>query len=341
MNLWLIFLTGLTTGGLSCLAVQGGFLASIIANYNSAPSAHAKYFWLPVSMFLIAKLISHTVLGFFLGLLGSTLTLSLQMQLFFQAFTALFMFATAMNLLNAHPIFRYVAFQPPKFITKHIRSLSKDDSVFAPFVLGLFTVFIPCGVTQAMEVNAIAVGNPIQSALLMFAFVLGTAPLFSIIGVAMAKLSEGLTQKFLTFSALALIGMALFSFNGVLEVVSFPLSGSRIREGWISFWTPDPIKARRANQIQIVNGSQQVTIDIKSNGYSPNYIRVKKGVPVQMTLRSNNVYSCALSFTMKSFGIKEFLNATDQKTIAFTPEETGKYPFSCSMGMYTGTMEVI
>jgi sulfite exporter TauE/SafE len=42
------------------------------------------------------------------------------------------------------------------------------------------TVFIPCGVTQAMEVNAIAVANPIQSSALMFAFVLGTVPLFSI-----------------------------------------------------------------------------------------------------------------------------------------------------------------
>ena len=32
MNLWIIFLTGLTTGGLACLAVQGGLLTSIIAN---------------------------------------------------------------------------------------------------------------------------------------------------------------------------------------------------------------------------------------------------------------------------------------------------------------------
>lgn len=32
MNLLLIFLTGLTTGGLSCLAMQGGLLASVIAN---------------------------------------------------------------------------------------------------------------------------------------------------------------------------------------------------------------------------------------------------------------------------------------------------------------------
>ena len=32
MNLLIIFLTGLTTGGLSCLAMQGGLLAGVIAN---------------------------------------------------------------------------------------------------------------------------------------------------------------------------------------------------------------------------------------------------------------------------------------------------------------------
>lgn len=31
MNLWTIFLTGLFTGGLTCLAVQGGLLAATLA----------------------------------------------------------------------------------------------------------------------------------------------------------------------------------------------------------------------------------------------------------------------------------------------------------------------
>lgn len=351
MNLWPIFLIGLTTGGLSCLAVQGGFLASIIANQkgteiqhpdaDTVPKSFDKKNWLPVFMFLIAKLIAHTILGFLLGILGSTLTLSDQLRLGFQVLAAFFMFATAMNLLNVHPIFRYIVFQPPKFITKRVRGLSKDNSLFAPFLLGLFTVFIPCGVTQAMEVQAVALGNPIQSALLMAAFVLGTVPLFSIIGVAMAKLSEGLTAKFLRFAAFALIAMSLYSFNGVLEVVNSPISAGAMKNGWVSFWTPDTQKPQAGSGVPVINGSQTVTIDIQNNGYAPNYIRVKKDVPVNLTLRSNKVYSCALSFQLRAFGIKEFLNATDQKTVSFTPTAIGKYPFTCSMGMYTGVLEVI
>ncbi|MBU1967367.1 sulfite exporter TauE/SafE family protein, partial [Patescibacteria group bacterium] len=164
MNLFIIFLTGLTTGGLACLAMQGGLLASVIANQKEQEHGEmgddkdkrkARKFdqldWMPAGMFLVTKLVAHTLLGFLLGLLGSAVTLSLSMRLGFQVFTAIFIFATAMNLLNVHPIFRYLAFQPPKFLQRMIRNTSKSRALFAPAVLGLVTVFIPCGVTQAME----------------------------------------------------------------------------------------------------------------------------------------------------------------------------------------------
>jgi hypothetical protein len=31
-NIWFAFITGLTAGGISCLAVQGGLLASALSN---------------------------------------------------------------------------------------------------------------------------------------------------------------------------------------------------------------------------------------------------------------------------------------------------------------------
>ena len=64
--------------------------------------------WMPVGMFLLAKLISHTIFGFLLGALGSVITMSLGVKLTFQVFVALFMFGTAMNLLDVHPIFRFL-----------------------------------------------------------------------------------------------------------------------------------------------------------------------------------------------------------------------------------------
>lgn len=355
MNLFVIFLTGLTTGGLSCLAMQGGLLASVIANQkgeehknadtqkekqNFAFSSFDQLDWLPVLLFLGTKLIAHVILGALLGLLGSAITLTLGVRLLFQVFTVLFMFATAMNLLNVHPIFRYVVFQPPKFLQRMVRNTSKSKALFAPAVLGFMTIFVPCGITQAMEVLAINSGNPISGALIMFAFVLGTSPLFALLGVATAKLSEGWYQRFTKIAAYSLVAMAIYGLNGVLVVADFPITLNKITSPVTYFFSDERFSSAPANSANNT-GVQQVTIGVFNNGYNPRNVKVKSGQPVQLTLQSKDTYSCALSFVFKEFGINTFLEATDSQSFTFTPTKKGKYTFTCSMGMYSGTMEVI
>ncbi len=372
MNLWLIFLTGLTTGGLSCLAVQGGLLASVIANQkeeeietdtlnkkdlkikkkekylhslqhkNVLSSSFDQLDWLPVTLFLTAKLISHAILGFFLGWLGSKLQLSVTTQLIFQTIAALFMLGTALNLLEVHPIFRYLVFQPPKFFQRLVRNTSKGKALFTPLVLGFLTVLVPCGVTQAMEVTAISLGNPLQGMLVMTAFVLGTSPLFAIVGVATAKLSETFQKQFMKFAAAGLIFLGITSLNGVLVVLNSPLTLQTFTHP-ITYFFSDERFSGTSNRSQTVtqNGTQQVSINVGSGGYAPNKITVKAGVPVKLTVNTKEVYSCASTFLMKSFNVNLQLGPTDSKTITFTPTQPGEYQFNCAMGMYKGVMEVI
>lgn len=351
MNYWIIFLTGLTTGGLSCLAVQGGLLTSVIANQKDdelGSVAQKKkrplgvidsLDWMPVGLFLATKLISHTLLGFFLGWLGESLSLSLGVRLFFQIFTAFFMFATAMNLLNVHPIFRYVVIQPPRFITRFIKNKTKSTALFTPAILGFLTIFIPCGVTQAMEIIAIQSANPLQGALTMFFFVLGTTPLFAVIGIATAKLSEGLQAKFLRAASYGLILMAIYSINGALLVLNSPLTLQSITRPITYFFSDE--RFTKVGTTPIVSGTQKVTIKALNDGYSPNMVRVKKDVPVELTVTTDETFSCSAAFTFTEFGISTFLGPTDSQTFTFTPTKKGRFTFSCSMGMYTGVMEVI
>ena len=180
MNLWLIFLTGLTSGGVTCAAMQGGLLASVIANLKVTSdssqidpakagkqpqdSGLGRDDIAPVSAFLGAKLLSHIILGALLGAVGSMVELSLTAKLYFQGFAALFMLATALNLLDVHPIFRYLSFQPPKWAYRLMKNNEKNANLFAPSILGFLTVFIPCGVTQAMAVVALSSSSMIQGA---------------------------------------------------------------------------------------------------------------------------------------------------------------------------------
>jgi sulfite exporter TauE/SafE len=344
MNLFLIFLTGLTTGGVSCLAMQGGLLASIIANQKDKELSHpgnqtkANSFdhldWMPVLIFLVAKLVAYTIFGFLLGLAGSYFTLSLGVRLVFQVAASLFMFATAMNLLDVHPIFRFVVLQPPKFALRWVRSSAKATAFFSPALLGLMTIFVPCGVTQAMEVLAISSGSALTGAMIMFAFVLGTAPIFAIIGILTAKLSEVWNKRFLQFAALILVIMGLMGLNGVLTVLDAPVTVQKLIAGVSSIGEPP-------NWYKATETTQSQTIEITNSGYSPNHFTVKVGLPVTLKLVNKDAYSCAAAFTFRKFNISAQIRPSEEKTFIFTPTETGEFTYACSMGMYQGTMTVV
>lgn len=347
MNLWLVFLTGLTSGGVACAAMQGGLLASVIANQKK--DLVKKGFGIddiaPVSAFLFAKFVSHLILGLLLGSLGSIVELSLNMRLFFQGLAGAFMIATALNLLDVHPIFRYLSIRPPKWAFRLVKQNESSASLFAPSLLGFLTVLIPCGVTQAMAVLAITSGNPIQGALIMGSFVLGTVPVFGLIGVATSRLSEVWQHDFLRIAAMLLIIMSISSFNGILQVIDSPYSLQRLGPQLVKLLPPYDTKSTQNTidpSVVMENGIQKVTISISGGGYTPKYFRVKSGVPVELTLDTDGeVYSCATAFTFKAFDIYEVLKPVDTKVHKFTPEKKGKFTFSCSMGMYSGVMEVI
>ncbi|MCJ7740315.1 sulfite exporter TauE/SafE family protein, partial [Candidatus Microgenomates bacterium] len=111
MNLWTIFLTGLLTGGLTCLAVQGGLLATTIAQTGQRKT-------ISVLAFLTAKLFVYSILGFLLGWFGSFFQMSITTRVILQIAVGIFMIGTALNFLDVHPIFRYFLIQPPKFLTR-------------------------------------------------------------------------------------------------------------------------------------------------------------------------------------------------------------------------------
>src|SRR4030042_5015606 len=102
MNLKIIFLTGLTVGGLTCLAIQGGLLASVIAareNEGEEKNNEQRALYATGS-FLIAKFIAYTTLGLILGAFGSSLSVGHNIQTFMQLLAGGFMFLFSFKFLN-------------------------------------------------------------------------------------------------------------------------------------------------------------------------------------------------------------------------------------------------
>ncbi len=340
------FVTGLVAGGLSCTAVQGGLLAAAVVQrekekHIGSSSLTSGIF--PVSSFLIAKLLVYTILGFLLGWAGSLLQLSYTLRLALQFAVVVFMFGTALNLLDIHPIFRYFIIQPPRFITRRIRSKTKSGDIFAPAMLGSLTVLIPCGTTQAIMALAVASGNALTGALLLCAFTLGTSPLFLGFGLAAAKLSQTLRQQFMKFAGIVVIIFAVFNLNSAIA-----LSGSN--------WTLDNAWAKISCKIGPCNTVEasaliqshylaestaptEATIIIGQQGYSPTSFILKAGSKVTIHLNNTGNTSCAQSFTIPSLSIQKVVPLGQSGDVSFTtPTMSGSIAFMCSAGQNRGTI---
>lgn len=337
INLFVIFTTGLLVGGVSCLAVQGGLLASMLAQQeNEKLTKDAKISTLlPISAFLLSKLVAYTLLGGLLGWLGSLVQLSPITHLVLQFAVVVFMVGTALNLLNVHPIFRYFVIQPPRFLSRLVRKQSKRQDIFAPVTLGAFTVFIPCGATQAMMVLAIGSGSPIAGAAILFAFVLGTTPLFFLLGYFAMRAGDLLKAQFAKVAATVLLILALFNLNGAVALTGSPYTITNFVHNAfcvVSYCSQDMYGLPVTEQ----------TIMITSTGYTPSTFTVPVGQNITITLVNSGGFGCQQAFTIPSLGIQKVVAPNRTETISFTaPSKPGIISFMCSMGMYPGTIRVL
>ncbi|MFM8321898.1 MAG: sulfite exporter TauE/SafE family protein [Chloroflexota bacterium] len=242
-------ITGLTAGGLSCFAVQGGLLSASIARQvelanvaRGAAPAPAKVpgrkpaplkfqgeMLPPILLFMLAKLVAYTLLGALLGALGSVFSLSPAVQGVIQLAIGVFLVGNALRMFEVHPIFRYFSFEPPAAVTRYIRRVSKrGDAFVTPLFLGALTVLIPCGVTQSMMAVAIGTGSPLLGAAVLFAFVVGTSPTF--VGVSwLAAGLGGMFQKyFYRFVAVVVLALGLISVETGLVLTGSPVSAAKV-----------------------------------------------------------------------------------------------------------------
>lgn len=335
MNLWLIFLTGLTTGGFTCLALQGGLLAVAIAAQRGDQDQSWKSTLLPTSIFIVSKVGAYILLGFFLGWLGSMFTLSITTQMLVQFMVGIFMIVTALRMLDVHPIFRRFVLTPPKSVFKFMRGNAKSGSFFSPLVLGIATVFLPCGTTQAIELQAIGTGNPFLGATTMFAFTLGTAPLFFVIGSIATRFSQSMERYVYPIAATLVLFLGIMAIDNGLTLAASPFTLKEFVN------TATGANAQTLGVAAVTGQSQTATITAYATGYEPQKMTLKSGIPTKLSLVTNRTQGCSRAIAFPTLGIQKVLPETGTTEIDLPALAKGRVPFSCSMGMYSGTIEVI
>ncbi len=413
-DLGVIFLTGLTTGGLSCLAVQGGLLASSVAKQaeddllNTPPKAEEivekeiytrgpeyvrkirelqtysfskkryhqylqslkfrypkqlvvrdrkevevtpqRHTARPIVLFLSAKVTAYTLLGALLGAVGSVIQLTPYMRAGLQIAIGVYMLGLAMHLLNVHPIFRHFILQPPKALTRYIRRKAKSgsDDLVTPTFLGALTVFIPCGVTVAMMAIAVGTGNVLAGAAIMFAFTLGTTPLFFTLAYTALKLGARKQAAFLKFTAVVVLILGLVAIEGGLNLAGSPISYANfrqsLREKSQQESVAEPTQSTPSQTAPSATPSSTPATEQTDNGilrlsatnasYSPSVIKAKAGKPYKLEITSQENQGCGRAFTIPSLGLQKTLPENGVTIIDLPAQKPGTMRMTCSMGMY-------
>lgn len=325
----LALLVGLVAGVSTCLALVGGLIFGLSANYaKEHPEATHFQKFQPHLLFNLGRIGGFFILGGILGLIGSTFKLSPIFNGLLIILAGLTILFLGLKLLDI-PAFNDLEISLPKNFGRAFKTKNA-------LLLGALTFFLPCGFTQAMQIYALGTGNFLSGGLVMALFALGTAPGLLGLGGLASLIKKGKSNLFFKIAGGIIIIFALFNLNNGSRLIQ--ISGAD--DFTATNKTIDNSSLTLSPGVEIKDGVQIVTMSETNRGYSPDNFTIIKNMPVRLVIKAEAPYSCASSLIIPSLKLQKQLKP-GENIIEFTPAKTGSIPFSCSMGMYTGSFTVI
>src|SRR5215831_8611001 len=101
--------------------------------------------------------------------------------------------------------------------------------------------------------------------------------------------------------------------------------------GWF-FFAP-----RRARTAELAGGVQRITVTVRG-GYSPDVIRARQGVPLEVVFDRQESGDCTSRVVFPDLAVSAALPAFEQTTVRLAPAAAGTFGFACGMNMVHGTL---
>ncbi|HXZ69520.1 MAG TPA: heavy metal translocating P-type ATPase [Streptosporangiaceae bacterium] len=101
--------------------------------------------------------------------------------------------------------------------------------------------------------------------------------------------------------------------------------------GWF-FFAP-----RRARTAELAGGVQRITVTVRG-GYSPDVIRARQGVPLELVFDRQESGDCTSRVVFPDLAVSAALPAFEQTTVRLAPPAAGSFGFACGMNMIHGTL---
>ncbi|MDR1616646.1 MAG: sulfite exporter TauE/SafE family protein [Syntrophomonadaceae bacterium] len=329
MGYGMLFIIGLLTS-VHCVSMCGGInLSQCIPKLNMQGNNNRFTALRPSFLYNSGRVISYTMIGGIVGTLGSALTLTNSFRGSVQLVAGVFMIIMGVNMLGIFSwLYKFTPRMPKVLARKIDAEKGKSKS---PLIIGLLNGLMPCGPLQAMQIYALSTGSPLEGALSMLLFSLGTVPLMFGLGAFSSILSKKFTNKVMTIGAalVVVLGLSMFSQGWNLSGLSLAFLSSSSAGG-----TAD------ASELIIEDGYQIVNSTLQSGRYPA--ITVQAGIPVKWTIDApqGSINGCNNRIFIREYGIEHQFK-TGENVIEFTPTTTGKFAYSCWMGMIRSSITVL
>lgn len=376
MGYGMLFLTGVLTS-LHCIAMCGGIGLS-----QSIPAADSegerKYSLRPSILYNAGRVISYTLTGFVLGLVGMLIGgaghgVPVLFQGALKIFAGVVMVIMGLNMLSLFPSLRRFTVHMPKKLAGAVGKKKRGEK--RPLVVGLLNGLMPCGPLQSMQILALASGSPVAGALSMLMFSLGTVPLMLGLGTLVTALGKKFSRVVTGAGAVlvSVLGLSMISQGGSLSgmldsqtilfvvialavlgiAVSIPVPKKIYRgalvvaslaviagSGWLlNGVLKDDSQEGGKSSVEMADGVQMVNSTLAPGAYPD--IMVKAGIPVKWNIYApeGSINGCNYRVIIQEYGIEHTFEEGDN-VIEFTPEGTGEISYTCWMGMIHGNITV-
>ncbi len=326
-----IALLGLSAGFSTCAALVGGLLLAFSSAHAKLSQQASSLFdkFEPTIFFQVGRVLGFMLFGALLGLVGSSLQPTPFMTAVLSGFVALIMIWFGTQLTGLFPKLTTYQFSLPSWIARRLRLVPSQQSVYSPFqaaMIGGLTFFVPCGFTQIAQLYAVSTASALDAAVVMGIFALATLPGLTAVSLLGSFTHAPKTVILTQFIGVIIVLFGLYSLSSACNLAIAASPSGLIQAARMG--------ASDTTDIQVIETIQ------KTYGYFPKTVTVKKGKPVRWIIDSQDQYSCASSILLAKYGINTTLKP-GKNIFEFTPEEVGTFTFSCSMGMYTGTIQVV
>lgn len=211
------FIIGLVASVSTCMAVVGGLVLSMSANFAKEGDKTR-----PQLFFHVGRLVSFFVLGGVIGALGSAFQLGLAGTFILSLLVAVVLLILGLNLLDIFPWAKKLQPTMPAFIGKRVHGLKNINHTLTPILIGVATFFLPCGFTQSMQIYTLTTGSFWTGALTMFVYALGTLPVLALLSFSSLGIHKK-AQSGIFFKTAGIIVIFFGLFNLINSLVGFGL----------------------------------------------------------------------------------------------------------------------